>query len=262
MKRSLSVLMLVLGILIAGFALHEVMPPSHTSALTSTPSTSAMAIARPVTPSLLQRLVQDVQPVVTRAVVQRLSAPSVRIQPQTSSNPTSFLDTVTEQVVEQVATRQTPSAPSLTNATGAVVGFVERAIENTRTEDATPDAAGVPANAPAPDSRWLVGLNVQGGVVATTGHATGYVAGVQWLKRGTDNTPGHLRYALASPVFFGAPNVKELGLLPVSVNVATLVPHQPFTNLWVSPYVSLDWSTISPQGATLKRVGVALTATF
>lgn len=255
MKRSLSVLLLVLGILIAGFGLHEVMPPSRTAA-------ASPAVVQASAPSLIQRLVQQAEPVVAQTVVRRLIAPSVSIQPQTSSHPTPFLDTVAEQVVEQAGTHSTPSAPSLTGATGAVVGFVERAIENTKDADATPDAAGVPASAPAPGSRWLVGLNVQGGVVATTGHATGYVAGVQWLKRGTDNTPGHLRYALASPVFFGAPNVKELGLLPVSVNVATLVPHQPFTNLWLSPYVSLDWSSLGPQGATLKRVGVALTATF
>lgn len=104
-------------------------------------------------------------------------------------------------------------------------------------------------------NRFIVGLSIQGGVAATLDHATGFVVGAQWLKRGTTDDPRHLRWAFLTPVFFGAPNVHEVGLLPFSWNLATAIPHQPLTNLWVSPYVGGN-----PRHPS--RVGVTLTATF
>lgn len=107
----------------------------------------------------------------------------------------------------------------------------------------------------------LFGFNVQAGVVAAPGHGTGYVVGLQWLKRGRTDNPKDLTLAFLTPVGFFAPNEHQLGLLPLSVNVANLVPHQPLTNLWLSPYLGFaPGSTLS--AGTINRVGVALTATF
>lgn len=255
MKRSLFVLMLVLGILAAGFGLKELMPSTTPAAValgvTPTPSTA---------PSIVQTLLRAEAPVLAQTVIQRL------IAPRPSTPATSVLQTVESAVLSEVAPRPFPAATPETlvaSATDAAVTFIEQAIEPTST--AAPAQTGPVSASPSPQTptpHWLVGLNVQGGVTATTGHATGYLAGVQWLKRGTSNTPGAVKLALLSPVFFAAPNVKEVGLLPVSVNVGAVVPHQPFTNLWVSPYVSLDWASLGPNGASLKRVGIALTATF
>lgn len=103
---------------------------------------------------------------------------------------------------------------------------------------------------------WLTGFNVQGGVAAVTGHATGYVAGLQWLVRGRANTPRDLKWAALTPVAFFSPDTHEVGLLPVSANVANFVPHLPLTNLWASPLV-----TFGPD-RSIKRVGVALSVTF
>lgn len=109
--------------------------------------------------------------------------------------------------------------------------------------------------------RWLLGFNVQAGVVASPGHGTGYVVGLQWLKRGRADNPKDLKLALMTPVGYFAPNDHQVGLLPFSINVANLVPHQPTTNVWVSPYVGFaPGSTL--QAGTINRVGIAVTATF
>jgi hypothetical protein len=51
-------------------------------------------------------------------------------------------------------------------------------------------------------------------------------------------------------------DVKEPGLLPFSFNLGR-IPHQPLTNLWVSPYLGVDVF-----GRSLSRVGVVFSATF
>ena len=56
-------------------------------------------------------------------------------------------------------------------------------------------------------------------------------------------------FAFATPAVVVGKTVRDIGVLPVSVNLGNL-PRQPFTNLWVSPFVSKT------------RVGVTLTATF
>lgn len=97
-------------------------------------------------------------------------------------------------------------------------------------------------------AHWFTKLNVQAGLGVTD--TKGGVFGVQWLKRGTSNAPGDIRWAAATPVWFVSNGTGEPGLLPVSFNLGTL-PHQPFTNLWLSPYVNLK-----------SKFGVVLSATF
>jgi hypothetical protein len=45
-------------------------------------------------------------------------------------------------------------------------------------------------------------------------------------------------------------------VLPVSFNLGQ-IPKQPLKDIWVSPYVGIDWT-----GRTVSHVGVSLTATF
>lgn len=112
--------------------------------------------------------------------------------------------------------------------------------------------------------RWLTGFNVQGGLEAgATGQTSGLV-GLQWLKHGRANNPGDLRFAVLTPaVTFGG--TVDVGVLPISFNVANYVKHQPFTNVWVSPYLGatglLKTSAGNPTGIG-SAIGVAITATF
>jgi hypothetical protein len=103
-------------------------------------------------------------------------------------------------------------------------------------------------------NRWYTKMNVQGG--AALGPQNGALVGLQWLKRGTSQAPNDTRWAVATPVVFASQDIKEPGLLPLSFNLGT-VPHQPFTNIWFSPYMGFN---INERG--ISRFGFALTATF
>jgi hypothetical protein len=105
------------------------------------------------------------------------------------------------------------------------------------------------------DASWFVGPKVQAGLAKTTVD-TGAVVGLQWLRRGSTKATEDTTFALLTPVAFLSTDVKEAGVLPVSVNLGR-IKHQPFTNLWVSPYVG-----ISVAHRTASSAGVALTATF
>ncbi len=106
-------------------------------------------------------------------------------------------------------------------------------------------------------NHFLIGFNVQGGALFA-GATKGFIADVQWFKYGRTNNPGDLKWAFASPAFLMASDVKEVGLLPVSINLATHVPHQPFTNVWASPYLGFDLKTLG----NISRVGAAVTFTW
>jgi hypothetical protein len=101
---------------------------------------------------------------------------------------------------------------------------------------------------------WYAHLNIQGGLTWTG--AVGGVAGLQWMKRGRTHAPGDTAIAILTPVIRLSQLNPEFGILPVSWNLGTL-PHQPFTNVWISPYVG-----ISAASQSVSRIGVALTATF
>lgn len=102
--------------------------------------------------------------------------------------------------------------------------------------------------------KWYTKLNVQGG--AALGPNNGALLGLQWLKRGTSQAPNDTRWAVATPVIFASQDINEAGMLPLSFNLGT-VPHQPFTNIWLSPYVGINVA-----GRTFSRFGFAVTATF
>lgn len=109
---------------------------------------------------------------------------------------------------------------------------------------------------------WFTHLNVQAGVVLaqdTGSRTTGGMVGLQWLKRGRTKAPEDLKWAALTPVISigqntGSNSNAEFGLLPLSLNLGS-IPHQPFTNLWVSPYVGT-------KGLSISRLGLSISATF
>lgn len=251
MKRTISLVLLMLAVFIGMLMTRtKLAPPVSLNAITKV---AAPALAQAVQP-LVQRAIPTIAPRVAKVVAAKLPIPSA-VQ--------HLAEPAITQQVEQALTHATTSE----HITQMITSIAQQASIADSAISATPDIttndSASPSTAPVSTRRHLiVGTNIQGGVVGTLDHATGYVVALQWLKVGTSNDPRNLRFAFASPAFYAAPNVHELGLLPISVNVAELVPHQPFTNIWVSPYVSIYWQSLTPQGATIKRVGVAFTATF
>lgn len=108
-------------------------------------------------------------------------------------------------------------------------------------------------------TRWHVFPSVIGGagVAVKDGERTpGALVGARWLARGTSRAAEDSTYAVLTPVAFLSDSVKEPGLLPVSFNFGS-IKHQPFRDLWVSPYVGFD-----VKGRTVSRIGLAFTASF
>ena len=116
------------------------------------------------------------------------------------------------------------------------------------------DIKTVAVVADATSPHWLIGLNVQGGIGLTRDKAgvneNGGLVAVQWLKHGRTKATEDVTYAVLSPAFFFGPKVQDIGILPFSLNLGR-IPHQPLTNLWVSPFVS-----------KAQRLGFTITATF
>jgi hypothetical protein len=95
---------------------------------------------------------------------------------------------------------------------------------------------------------WFVHLNVQGGISVVPGNVGGII-GMQWVHKGTTTAPGDQTWSILTPVVVFSTPTPDVGILPVSVNVGHL-HHQPFTNVWLSPYVGVS------------RFGLAVSATF
>lgn len=96
---------------------------------------------------------------------------------------------------------------------------------------------------------WWFSPRIQGGVRLSSDNSQVFLVAAQLIKRGTSRAAEDTTFAILSPGLTIGNGVK-LTLLPVSVNLGRL-PHQPFTNLWVSPTLDLN-----------KNVGIAVTATF
>jgi hypothetical protein len=98
-------------------------------------------------------------------------------------------------------------------------------------------------------SRWLVSGRIQAGLGVTTARETGGVVAFQWLKHGKSPAAEDVKLSVASPALFLTKTTHDVGVLPLSINLGSL-PHQPFSNLWVSPFVSRT------------RIAGVITATF
>lgn len=116
---------------------------------------------------------------------------------------------------------------------------------------------------PPPTEGWYTKLSVQGGwaglsIVSantpSTPTGTGVVA-LPWLKHGTTRATEETRWAFLTPALAVSKTERTVGLLPVSFNLGTL-RHQPFSNVWVSPFIG------TTTGATVNRAGFVLSVTF
>ena len=99
-------------------------------------------------------------------------------------------------------------------------------------------------------TRFMVSPRLQAGLGVMENREVGGIAAVQWLKRGKSTATEDTRWAFASPAVFVNRATREIGVLPISFNFGTL-PHSPFTNLWLSPFVDKH-----------KKTGLFVTATF
>lgn len=118
-----------------------------------------------------------------------------------------------------------------------------------------------------PSSHWYRFASIHAGVVVapistskqnTTSYTTqkGGAMAITWLKYGSTRATQDTRYAALSPSVIWLPNETSIGVLPVSLNLGTL-PRQPFTNLWVSPFLGTQGTTLS-----LKRFGIVFSSSF
>ena len=116
--------------------------------------------------------------------------------------------------------------------------------------------------ATASPAHWYVKIGVQGGmghVMGTSGGESSLTAfiGMPWLKRGTNRSTERTRWALATPVVAHDYTETSFGVLPVSLNLGTIMSDKhPLTNIWISPYVG------TTTGTSVNRVGGLITVTF
>ena len=108
--------------------------------------------------------------------------------------------------------------------------------------------------------RWWFAPTIQAGGAYTTdaagGKAPAFIAGFQWLKRGTSKAAEDSTWSVLTPVFFATDGAREPGLLPVSVNLGR-IPYQPLKDIWLSPYVGFNVTNKS-----VGHFGFAITASF
>lgn len=146
----------------------------------------------------------------------------------------------------------TTTAKNKDGTQAAMTALYELGANGERIPATNTKVTGIFTDATTP--HWLVKLNIQGGLALTRDKAgqtaNGGVAAIQWLKHGRTKATEDVTFAVASPAFFFGSGVQDIGILPISFNLGR-IPHQPLTNLWVSPFVS-----------KAQRLGVTLTATF
>ena len=122
------------------------------------------------------------------------------------------------------------------------------------TETTTIAAAATPPH-------WYVKFGVQGGVGRIAGPSgesslTVFV-GTPWLKRGNNRSTEKTRWAIATPVVAHNNTETSFGILPVSLNLGTVMSGaHPLTNLWVSPYIG------TTSGTSINRIGGLFSVTF
>jgi len=99
---------------------------------------------------------------------------------------------------------------------------------------------------------WYVKPTLQGGWGAIVtiptvpgAKATASTAGVialPWLKHGKSRSVENTRWAFLTPAATINNSTRGIGILPVSLNIGTC-RNQPFTNVWLSPYLGLSTGT-------------------
>lgn len=82
----------------------------------------------------------------------------------------------------------------------------------------------------------------------------GALVNLQWLKYGLTKSAEDSSIGLFSPAVFLTRNDQIVGIVPVNYNLGRL-PHQPFKDLWVSPFIGVDTRL-------QKRYGISFGASF
>jgi hypothetical protein len=110
-----------------------------------------------------------------------------------------------------------------------------------------------------PDApRWHLRASVTAGagyVNDLKGMTPGGMVGLRWLSHGSTAAAEDSRWAVATPALWVGGKLTQVGILPVSVNLA--FPGNPFRDLWLSPFIGFQ-----PTPAGLGKVGFVLHATF
>jgi hypothetical protein len=109
--------------------------------------------------------------------------------------------------------------------------------------------------ATTPPEGWYTKASIQGGWSPQPSSPGGIILALPWLKHGKTQAIENTRWAFITPA--ARLNDKEitLGIFPVSVNLGTF-RYQPFSDLWVSPFVGIDPKTRNTQ------IGGAISVTF
>lgn len=130
---------------------------------------------------------------------------------------------------------------------------IDEVFQNTRTPIKNDQITVQTIAASANNPHWFMSPRIQAGIgVRTVKNATTttphIIIAAQWLKRGKTTAPEDITIAVVSPSMTIAGTAKSYGVLPLSVNLGSL-PKQPFTNIWVSPYVgTTDFSAVNTIG--------------
>lgn len=162
-------------------------------------------------------------------------------QLQATYDGTAFEYHLAQKFVLQTSTGKDPN--------GKVISLVKLYEETPDGLKAIP-AQTISINSDPDALRWMLSPRIQGGLsLGQDGQKGGFI-GFQLLKRGTSRDPKDLRWSVGTiGVVVGNGPVRPV-LLPVSFNVGS-IPHQPFSNMWVSPTIDRDG-----------KVGLVLSVTF
>jgi hypothetical protein len=105
-------------------------------------------------------------------------------------------------------------------------------------------------------AHWHIHPTITAGIAWTSDKQPGGVVGARWLTRGRTAAAEDSSLSLLSPALFINGTVKQAALLPISVNLGR-IKHQPFRDLWVSPFIGYD-TTNHKTG----KVGIVIHASF
>lgn len=121
---------------------------------------------------------------------------------------------------------------------------------------------------PDKPKKWFVSPRINAGIAQTrdvsssSPHTTFVPTGVvalSWLKHGRSRANEDIRWTVLAPAVTITDTDKSVGVIPVAYNIGSL-PKQPFTNIWIGPYIGTSTPLAPQQG--FNRVGMTLTATF
>lgn len=101
------------------------------------------------------------------------------------------------------------------------------------------------------------GLGATFSTTGTTSSTRAGVVAVTWLQRGRSIATADTRWSYLAPAVALTNTEKIIGIVPIAFNLGS-IPKQPFTNVWISPFVGTTDIAIP----RVTRFGIFGTATF